>query len=239
MPGKEWTIPSKPKNRDVLLLFLRAPEAGQVKTRLARDLGDEKTLALYKTFVGAALEASTAWSDKAGSREVWIAFCPGNRQDMVENWLGSAYEYLAQSGADLGQRMARALSDAFDRGAERAVVLGTDIPQIRPDHIERAFECLHSADVVIGPSLDGGYWLIGTSREGFSPRLFHAMDWGTPSVFADTIDRCRALNLTWSELEPLQDVDTLADLTSIKFPKNKAMHRPGSCDIGLLLDKSR
>jgi len=216
MPGKEWTIPSVKKNKEVLLIFLRAPEPGRVKTRLARDVGDEKALALYKSFVRASLSAARAWSDQDRYREIWITYYPEDKKDMVMDWLGRDDIFLAQSGADLGQRMAGAMEDAFELGAQKTVILGTDVPQIRPDHIKQAFERLDATDLVLGPSLDGGYWLIGACRNRFSPTLFRKMNWGTPTVFADTIDRCRENNLTWSELEMLQDVDTLADLNVVE-----------------------
>lgn len=220
MPGKEWTIPSpkknKPaKNKEILLIFLRAPEPGRVKTRLARDVGSEKALALYKSFVGAALSAAGAWSAQVPDREVWITYYPENRKDLVTKWLGRDYVFLAQSGANLGRRMASAMSRAFDLGGVKAVILGTDIPKVRPDHIEQAFADLDSKDLVIGPSLDGGYWLIGARYDRFTPMVFNGPNWGTSSVFADTIDLCREYDLSWAELEPLQDVDTLADLNSI------------------------
>ncbi len=197
------------------MVFLRAPELGRVKTRLARDVGAQKALALYKSFVGASLSAACVWKDQALDRNVWITFYPEDKKDLVVDWLGREYIYLAQSGADLGQRMANAMAKAFDRGAQKAIVLGTDIPQVRGGHIEQAFAGLDSSHVVVGPSLDGGYWLVGASRNRFTPNIFKGINWGTTSVFADTIARCREHNLTCAELAVLQDVDTLADLESL------------------------
>lgn len=194
---------------------MRAPEPGRVKTRLAREVGDEKALAFYKSFVGASMSAAGVWSDRVPGREVWITYYPEDKKNLVEAWLGCDRIFLAQSGANLGRRMASAMSRAFDRGGVKAVILGTDIPQVRPDHIEQAFADLDSHDLVLGPSLDGGYWLIGAGQDRFTPAIFKGMNWGRPSVFADTITLCRKCDLTWAELEPLQDVDTLADLNSI------------------------
>ncbi len=220
MPGKEWTIPSvkknKPKkNKEILLIFLRAPEPGRVKTRLARDVGDEKALALYRSFVRVGLSAARDWSSQVRDREIWISYYPEDKKEMVADWLGRDYLFLAQSGRNLGQRMAGAMAKAFDRGVGKAVILGTDIPKVRPDHIEQAFVSLDLKDLVLGPSLDGGYWLIGACHDRFTPGVFKGINWGSSSVFADTIERCREYDLTWAELEPLQDVDTLADLNSI------------------------
>ncbi len=217
MPGREWTIRSEKNNNHTLIIFLRAPESGRVKTRLARDVGDEKALALYKTFAEATLAAADKWCESSLSREILLSYYPENKLDLIQSWLGRDRAYLAQSGFDLGQRMANAMTSAFDKGAKRVVLVGTDIPRIRAGHLEQAFELLGKKDVVLGPSLDGGYWLIGANHETFTPAIFENVDWGTSSVFSATTERCGRHNLIWSELEPLQDVDTLADL---KFFEN-------------------
>ncbi len=215
MPGKEWNIPQQTKNKEILLVFLRAPELGQVKTRLAKDVGNENALALYKQFVRASLLSAESWAKDAQHREVWVAYYPGNKKTIVENWLGKEYLFLAQSGEDLGCRMANAMAAAFDKGAKSAVVIGTDIPQIEAGHISQAFSSLESEDVVLGPSPDGGYWLVGASNKRFNTNIFSDVDWGTPSVFQQTLDRCQQFDLTYVQLGSLLDVDTLSDLKVI------------------------
>ncbi len=212
MPGKEWTIPldqnkGNQGNKEILLVFLRAPEKGRVKTRLARDIGDAKALALYKTLVDFTLTAALA-----GFRETWICYFPGDKKDLVTDWLGGEYTFLPQSGRDLGRRMANAMAAAFDQGADRVVLVGTDIPQIRAAHIDQAFGALEKKDVVLGPSEDGGYWLVGCRPAGFLPAIFQAKDWGSDSVFSSTVEDCCLAGLTWEKLAVLRDVDTIEDL---------------------------
>ncbi|WDP90252.1 MAG: TIGR04282 family arsenosugar biosynthesis glycosyltransferase [Desulfobacter sp.] len=198
------------------MIFLRAPEAGQVKTRLARDVGEDRALALYKDFVRAVLFAANEWAREEGKREIWICFCPAEKKALVRDWLGDGYTYLAQFGRDLGERMAAALDRAFDFGAQKAVILGSDVPQVCASHIEDAFAALDENEVVLGPSLDGGYWLIGARPERFSPEIFAGVDWGTPAVFSRTLELCRKNNLSHGEVASLQDVDTLADFQSLQ-----------------------
>ncbi|MDD9302011.1 MAG: TIGR04282 family arsenosugar biosynthesis glycosyltransferase [Desulfobacter sp.] len=224
MTGRNKNM-SLQKNKEILLIFVRAPERGRVKTRLAKAVGDEKALALYKQFSKASLDAAHAWAEQGSTasgqalRQVWICFYPQEKLDLVTEWLGRDHIFWAQSGAGLGERMAGAMAAAFDQNAVRVALLGTDIPQIRQAHLGRAFECLGSKDVVLGPSLDGGYWLIGARWDRFSPRLFEDIEWGGDSVFSATIDRCRENHLTCARLDLLRDVDTLADLEAIENKK--------------------
>ena len=199
------------KDKSVLLVFLRAPEKGRVKTRLAREIGDKKTLALYEKFVQKTLMAV----EKSGM-EYRICFFPADKKALVEDWLGPGHVYMPQIGDDLGQRMDNALSRVFDQGAQKAVLVGTDIPDISANQFLRAQNLLEQNDVVIGPSFDGGYWLIGFHRDGFYPGLFHHVDWGTDSVFSSTIEKCKLADLSTGILPTLQDIDTLEDLQSFQ-----------------------
>lgn len=216
MPGKEWTIPSD-QNKEILLVFLRAPEKGRVKTRLARDLGETRTLEVYRILADFTLKAASEWlKNRAGSGEIWICYFPKGKKNLVTDWLGKDYTFLAQSGQDLGQRMANAMAAAFDDGADKVVLAGTDIPQIRAAHIDQAFGALEKKDVVLGASVDGGYWLVGFLKSRFSPSIFGAKDWGSDSVFASTVEDCCRVGLSLETLAVLQDVDTLEDLEALE-----------------------
>jgi len=201
------------KNKEMILIFLRAPEKGRIKTRLARKIGEEKALDLYKGFVQKTLSAV-----ETSGRDHCICFFPANRQALVEDWLGPGHTYLPQAGDDLGQRMGNALSRVFDAGACKAVLVGTDVPDIRARHLVAALDLLDQKDVVIGPSLDGGYWLIGFHRDGFSRELFCQMAWGTKGVFSATIDKANTLGMSTGILPTLRDIDTIEDL--IEFCQN-------------------
>lgn len=199
------------KEKLVVLVFLRAPEPGRVKTRLARDVGEEKALALYKGFVHKILLAV-----EGSGMDHRICFFPEDKAFLVREWLGPNHVYLPQEGEDLGQRMAHALARVFDQGAQKAVVVGSDIPGLTSDHLVMAFDQLSHKDVVIGPSLDGGYWLIGFNQDRFSPELFQGMTWGTSTVFSATLEKIEAAGLSRGVLPFLQDIDTLEDLQAFQ-----------------------
>lgn len=203
------------KNKSIVIVFLRAPEKGRVKTRLAREVGDEQALALYKTFAQTTLLAV----ERSGM-DHRICFFPAEKQTLVEDWLGPDHVYMPQMGNDLGQRMGNALAAVFDQGAQKAIIVGTDIPDINARHLLEAMDLLDQKQVVIGPSLDGGYWLIGFQQDGFCPDLFYPIDWGTETVFSTTLEKCKAANLSPGLLPALQDIDSLEDLQDFQKGSN-------------------
>ena len=205
-------------NNNQIILFLRAPEKGKVKTRLARDLGEIRALELYIQFAESVLGA--AQESGAG---IDICFCPKDKLPLIESWLGKDHSFFPQTGKDLGERMALALAHVFDTGAEKAVLVGSDIPEIRAAHFAMAFEALDQWDMVIGPSMDGGYWLIGFNRQSFTPRLFQGIEWSTDSVCSATLDLAGKAGLSFQRLPVLRDVDTAKDLGRI----NSLVEDPG------------
>lgn len=194
-------------NNQIIIIFMRAPELGAVKTRLAKDVGDARALELYRRFVQRMVDGA------AQSGIPWqICFCPPEGGAAIEAWLGGNLDLLPQVEGDLGARMASALAHAFDGGAEKAVLVGTDIPGVTAGDFHRAFDRLGKGDAVLGPTVDGGYWLIGFTRQGFRSGVFENMAWSTSDVADQTREAFRTLGLTFGELSPLRDIDTLADL---------------------------
>jgi uncharacterized protein len=190
----------------VLLVFLKAPRPGQVKTRLAAEIGDEAAARVYRELAERVL-AQTAPREREYERTVF--FTPEEARAEVSRWI-PAETLVAQEGADLGQRMHAAFAGAFARGATRAALIGTDVPRLARAHVLEAMAALDHSPVVLGPALDGGYYLVAL-RE---PRaeLFRGVDWGTSSVRATTLGRAASLGLAVHLLAPLRDVDTAADL---------------------------
>jgi len=203
-------------NEQVIIIFLRAPEKGRVKTRLARGVGETLALDLYKKFAEKTLVQAAA-----AGMELLICFCPADQLLLVKDWLGKDLHYAPQKGDDLGPRMANALSQVFEQGAKKALLVGCDIPDIKRAHFLQAFKLLDQADGVLGPSRDGGYWLIGFNRDSFFPGVFQRVDWGTSTVLATTCDRCRTAGLIMELLPVLRDLDTLADLEAF-YKKNSS-----------------
>jgi hypothetical protein len=190
------------------VLFARAPVLAAVKTRLARDVGDARALELY-TWLGARVAARVF---AGGAYAKVVAFTPAGAGAEVRAWLPGADEYVAQADGDLGARMAAAVAAALGRGRGRVVVVGTDCPAVDAGRVEEALARLVEVPCVLGPALDGGYYLIGAAAE---LPVFTDMSWGTGEVLAATRARLRAAGLAWSELAPARDVDTAADLVAV------------------------
>lgn len=133
----------------------------------------------------------------------------------MRTWLGDAYRYRPQGNGNIGARMRRALATAFNAGVARAVLIGSDIPGITTGILAAAFDHLRSADMVLGPASDGGYYLIGIRRSAWADGahvLFSAIPWGTSRVLAVTQEKIDTLGFQASRLEILADIDRPEDL---------------------------
>jgi rSAM/selenodomain-associated transferase 1 len=160
----------------VLLVFAKKPIPGAVKTRLARDVGHEEAARLYR------LMAETTWSRTAACEyKRWLVFEPGSEGDWMRNWLPGAQSYVPQADGDLGNRLRAAFEHAFREGAKAVAVIGTDSPNVASEDINSAFDLLNSGhQAVLGPSTDGGYWLLALS--GYEPQVFDEISWSTAEV---------------------------------------------------------
>ncbi len=190
-----------------ILLFARAPEHGKVKTRLARAIGNDDALALYRRFTADLVAMLTPLPF-----DLSIFFHPAKGQKMVKDWLGDANRLYAQKGQDLGERMANAFRQAFAEGAQQALLLGTDIPDLPARFILEGFEQLHRNDAVIGPAADGGYFLIGFQRQAFHPGWFTQIDWGSVNVLQTQIKKITQDHKSVYRLPQWPDIDEIDDL---------------------------
>jgi len=201
-----------------LLIFFKHPTPGCVKTRLAAAIGDEAAAEVHRACVELTLERLSAFQaqavvcvDPPEALEVtrqWIASIPLRR---VLGWArGSHWLVRPQIGSTLGERLSHATAEAFTEGAARVVVIGTDSPWLGADDIGWAFAALADHDLVLGPTEDGGYYLIGLSRP--LPALFEGISWGTSSVYETTLARARAAGLRFTTLPIGYDIDRVDDL---------------------------
>jgi rSAM/selenodomain-associated transferase 1 len=191
-----------------VVLFARAPVLAGVKTRLARGVGDARALELYR-WLGARVAARVFAG--ATYRRI-VAFTPADAGAEIRAWLPGADVYTAQADGDLGARMAAAIAAQRARGASRVVVVGTDCPAVDAARVAAALARLDEVPCVLGPALDGGYYLIGEAAE---LPVFSDMPWGTGEVLAATRARLRAAGLAWAELAPERDIDTADDLVAL------------------------
>jgi len=189
-----------------LVVFVKEPRPGAVKTRLAAAVGPEAAAGLYRTLVETVLEATTP---VPGEYERLVFFDPPEARGALRQWLPGV-SLRAQAPGGLGERLADAFARAFSRGATRVAIVGSDAPAVTRATVLRALEALSAADVVLGPADDGGYYLVGLRAP--HPELVSGIDWSTPAVLQQTLERATAAELVVHQLERLRDVDTLADL---------------------------
>lgn len=192
----------------VLIIFSRYPEAGRSKTRLIPALGASGAALLHEDMTRHTLStAAELTRDYPVRVEVHFA---GGDEGLMRRVFGGDFPYLPQAAGDLGHKMRTALEGALRTGAGRAVVIGTDCPGLTASRLRQAFEALETRELVLGPAMDGGYYLIGCRRVW--PELFADIPWGTGEVWARTLAAARDAGLTPQILEPLADVDRPEDL---------------------------
>lgn len=187
----------------LLIIFYRNPELGKVKTRLAKTIGEEKALAIY-------LKLSSHTRDSTEELAVTKVIYYSEFADTEDHWPNTSYQKKVQQGNDLGDKMHDAFVNAFADGYKSVCIIGTDCLELTPSIIKNAFKQLKTHDAVIGPALDGGYYLLGMNE--FHPEIFKEKSWSAASVCADTILDFKNLKLSFSKLEMLSDIDDENDL---------------------------
>ncbi len=192
-------------SKERLIIFLRNPELGEVKTRLAQTAGDEKALEVYQKLMSHTMEVVNDWS---GRKVLYFtkAVLPSDK---------TSYKYSkkTQTAGDLGQKMKGAIETEL-KSYDKVCVIGSDCPELSKGILEEAFQALDIMDVVVGPAKDGGYYLIGMKK--VVPELFEDIEWGTSNVMNATLNQITRLGLSFHLLEELSDVDTEKDWKKLK-----------------------
>ena len=197
-----------PLTGDVLLVFVKEPRPGAVKSRLAAAIGPDRAARVYQAIAEEAIRRTAPRGDEF---QRLLVFSPPEARERIAEWLPG--EALAeQSEGDIGERMARAFEESFARGARRVVLVGSDVPALSREDVMEAIESLDDQDVVIGPAADGGYYLLALKRA--DPGLFQGIEWSTPHVLTATLDRAVRLGRSVRVLHTLADVDTAEDLVA-------------------------
>ncbi len=204
-----------PAHHTALVIFAKAPVPGQVKTRLCPPLTPDEAATLHGSFVLDTLErtkAATAQFKLPLDR--YLACAPSSTQvffKIMEERHG--IKLIDQVGNDLGTRMAQAFENLFAQGYKHGLIVGTDVPSLPLEQYKQALTLLDSHDLVLGPALDGGYYLIGLNRS--VPDLFTGIPWSTNQVLKLTQEKASALGLKSTLLAPWRDVDSIEDLQSL------------------------
>jgi uncharacterized protein len=193
---------------NALIIFTRNPQLGKVKTRLAKTVGDEKALQVYKDLLfHTMIETQNLDCDK-------FVFYDENIETN-DIWSGTLYEKKLQFGSHLGAKMQNAFQTLFDLGYQNCIIIGSDLFDLEANHISEAFNKLESNDVIIGPAEDGGYYLLGLKKVISS--IFKNKNWGTSTVLSDTLKDLENYKIEF--LETLNDIDTFEDLEKSSYYK--------------------
>tara|TARA_B100000929_G_scaffold49641_2_gene36090 strand:- start:3759 stop:4379 length:621 start_codon:yes stop_codon:yes gene_type:complete len=188
-------------SKNLLLIFTRNPEFGKVKTRLARDIGHQAALDIYKFLLAHTAKICTPLDTEKAvyySEEI-----PNN-----DLWNATVFQKKKQIGEDLGERMQNAFAEGFHLGYSKIIIIGSDLYDIETKDLEQAFKVLNNHEIVIGPAEDGGYYLLGMKQ--LHPKLFKNKNWGTATVLQDTINELKKSN--YKLLEKRNDVDLYSDI---------------------------
>lgn len=196
-------------SKDCLIIFTRYPQPGKVKTRLIPALGAAGAAALHQRMVEHTLaQARALRQTRALSIEVW--FTSSSTLAQMQEWLGTDVDYCVQPEGDLGDRMVSAFKSVFSKGYTSALIVGTDCPDLNTTLLAQGFSALAQHELVLGPAIDGGYYLMGLRR--LVPELFVDIAWSTGEVLEKTLAIAQQLKLTPFLLHHLTDIDVPQDL---------------------------
>lgn len=191
-----------------LIVFAKPPRPGGVKTRLGGAVGMDRAAAIYREFAEHAFGVARACAEEGILVHVFRT--PGADEEEMRRWLGCSWcLHREQKGESLGDRMRSAFLDVFEGGARRAVIIGTDVPELELPVLREAFTMLEEFQAVIGPSTDGGYYLLGMQAP--LKELFEGIAWSGSTVMDDTGAYLKALGLSHALLPELADIDTESD----------------------------
>jgi hypothetical protein len=188
---------------NLIMIFIRNPEIGRVKTRLAKTIGDDKALHIYNLLLDHTNKVTKIVNaDKVVFYSDYI-----NDHDQ---WKKDGFKQLIQTGNELGEKMSNAFLKAFNMGYKKILIIGSDCLDLNENILTDAFIILNEKEIVLGPTIDGGYYLLGMKT--FYPLLFQNKKWSTENVFLDTLLDVSNLRVSYDLLPTLSDIDEEKDL---------------------------
>lgn len=194
------------QGKSCVLMFVKAPHPGKVKTRLGKTIGNERAAELYTYFAQDVL--ATLCQLPATPL---IFFAPHDAQRQISEWL-RGQQYYPQQGEELGDRMSAAFNRCFELGYEQVLIVGSDSPDLPLSYLQTALKQLAVGQVVLGPSEDGGYYALGFTAKNYCPQVFEGIEWSTEKVRSQTLKILEHNARSVYELPTWYDVDTLNEL---------------------------
>lgn len=214
-----------------IILLMKYPEKGKVKTRLASMIGDSLSLRLYISFV-----KDTIAIIKKSKIDFVISLDPFSKKNSLSSRFKiKQKKIIKQRGQSLDQKIINSFKYVIDHdpNKEKIIIIGSDSPDLPISYISSSFKILSKKDVVIGPSKDGGFYLIGIKRRVFEEKIFKNIPWSTEDVTSRVSQNLDSMNLSYGHLPQWSDIDTSADLISLLYSKNKHFLKK-SCSIKIL-----
>ncbi len=198
-------------NAHALIIFAKAPIPGQVKTRLQTHLSAEECAEMHASFIIDTIRIAC----RVEGADIFISCHPGVESPFFQKVAHDPeVRLIPQNGNDLGERMSNAIRDTLSAGYKKVIIIGSDSPDLPPEYIQEGFRRLDSSDMVIGPSTDGGYYLIGGRRE---LPVFDGIPWSSNKVFEMTLKKVRGHGLIFFVLNEWYDIDTWEDLQRFRI----------------------
>lgn len=195
----------------LVIVFARVPTPGRVKTRLAASIGDDAACEVYARLGSKIVDSLTG--DPERRYDLRVCFTPRDGEESVRRWVSGADSYAPQVEGGLGERLRHEVDAAFGEGRSAVVLVGTDCLAVDDLRVREAISALGKVDAVMGPALDGGYYLLALSRP---LAVFEGVPWSTAEVAETTRARLRETGACWCELPAERDVDTLEDLDAVR-----------------------
>lgn len=200
----------------LVIVFAKNPVPGRVKTRLAKELGPIEALRIYDKMATRIWECMLTLRGRSGA-QVWLCFDPPHQSDPVQAWLAGADRYLPQVGGDLGNRMGAALREAMKLGFRQIAIVGTDAPDLGADQVEGAIARAVPERTVLGPTPDGGFYLLAVAGPDPDPEgLFRDVRWSSSHTLEDVARNVQDQGGALTLLASLPDIDTLQDLEAYR-----------------------
>jgi len=192
-------------SKDLVIVFVKNKKLGKVKTRLAKTIGNEGAFKVYSELVNLTEKAT---ENLSVDKRIYFSESIEKNQWINDN------KYV-QSGIDLGERMKNAFKKGFEDGYKRIVLIGSDLPELTTNHINKGLASLKQHEVIFGPAEDGGYYLIGLSK--MNNFIFENKPWSESNLLEETLNELKNKSITFATLDTLNDIDTYEDLIASKF----------------------
>ncbi len=197
--------------KNYLMVFVKNLLPGTVKTRIAKDIGMDAALEVYKELLNYTAEVVDKIEDENLDKGIYY----NQYVELYDDWDSEKYQKHVQEGKSLGEKMLNAFTEAIERGYSKVVIIGSDSLEIEPEHIKQAYEALDKNDVVFGPAEDGGYYLLGLNN--IFPALFEDKEYSHEHVLNEALDEVEKWGMSFHMLEKLNDVDTMEDLKRVGY----------------------